>query len=188
MRPCKLVAALACLAFPLLAAAQGAQLKLPSFSHLQQQATEIVDITIGSWPLGIVSRLLDADDPESAEMKSVIKGLKKVVVRSYQFDSDFVYSNADIAAVRAQLTGPGWTQLAQVRNRKQNEDVDVYVALDRNKVTGFAIIASEPREFTILNIVGSLDLEQVAKLREHLDLPGAAIGGVGGGRVSGLAR
>lgn len=188
MRPCKLVAALACLAFPLLAAAQGAQLKLPSFSHLQQQATEIVDITIGSWPLGIVSRLMDADDPESAEMKSVIKGLKKVVVRSYQFDSDFVYSNADIAAVRAQLTGPGWTQLAQVRNRKQNEDVDVYVALDRNKVTGFAIIASEPREFTILNIVGSLDLEQVAKLREHLDLPGAAIGGVGGGRVSGLAR
>ena len=50
------------------------------------------------------------------------------------------------------------------------QDVDVYVALDDNKVTGFAIVASEPRKFTILNIVGSIDLDQIAKLQNHMDL------------------
>lgn len=164
------LAALGSLAFPMLAAAEGAQLDLPAFSHLQEQATDIVDITLGSWPLALASRLMEADDPQSAEMKKVIAGVRSIAVRSYEFDSDFVYSKADIAAVRAQLSRPGWTQLAQVRDRKREEEVDVYVAFDHDKATGFAIIASEPRKFTILNIVGALDLEQVAKLRQHLDL------------------
>jgi hypothetical protein len=159
-----------CLAFPLLAAAEAPQLDLPSFSHLQHQATEVVDITLGSWPLSIASKLMQADDPESAQMKKVISGLKSITVRSYQFDSDFVYSKADVDKVRKQLARPGWTQLAQVRDRRKSEEVDVYVALDREHATGFAIIASEPRKFTILNIVGSLDLDQVVQLRHHLDL------------------
>jgi hypothetical protein len=32
------------------------------------------------------------------------------------------------------------------------------------------VVASEPRKFTILNIVGSIDLEQIAKLQHHMDL------------------
>jgi hypothetical protein len=121
-------------------------------------------------PLGIAGWLMGDDDPESAEMKQLIKGLKSVRVRSYQFDSDFVYSKADLDQVRSQLSGKGWSQLVQVRNRKDNEDVDIYVALDNDKVTGFAIVATEPREFTILNIVGSIELEQVARLQKHFDL------------------
>jgi len=165
------VVALACLALPVLAAAQGAELKIPSFSHLQQQATEVVDVTIGSWPLAIVGALMKDDDPSDAEMKHVLKGLKRVVVRSYQFDSDFVYSHADVQAVRDQLAGPGWTQLAQVRSRKNNENVDVYVAMEHEQVAGFVVIASDPREFTILNVVGSIDLAHMAKLQEKLELP-----------------
>jgi hypothetical protein len=170
-----MTAALACLAFPVLAAAQGGELKLPSFTHLQQQATEVVDVSIGSWPLAIAARLIRDDDPDSAQTKTLLKGLKAVVVRSYQFDADFVYSKSDIAAVRAQLRGPGWTQLAQVRDRKENKDVDVYVALDHDNVTGLVIIASDPREFTILNVVGSIDLAQMAKLQQQLDLPDTGV-------------
>ena len=72
--------------------------------------------------------------------------------------------------MRAQLSAPGWTQLAQVRKHKQAQEVDVYVALDDDRATGFAIIASEPRKFTILNIVGAIDLDQIAKLQRHMDL------------------
>ena len=179
MRPSCSVAALACLAFPMafpmLAAARDGELKLPSFAHLQQQATEVVDVTIGSWPLAIAARLIRDDDPDSAQTKALLKGLKTVVVRSYQFDADFVYSKEDIDAVRSQLSGPGWTQLAQVRDRKENEDVDIYVALNHDNVTGLVVIASEPREFTILNVVGSVDLAQLATLQKKLDLPDTGI-------------
>jgi hypothetical protein len=165
------IAALACVGLPILAIAQTSQLKLPSFANLQQQATESVDITIGSLALRIMSGLMDEEDADSAQMKQLIKGLKSVRVRNYQFASDFAYSKADIDAVRSQLSGPAWTQLAQVHDQKKNEDVDVYVALDDHKVTGFALIASEPREFTIVNIVGAVDLDKIAALQRQLGIP-----------------
>lgn len=160
---------------PMLAVAQGPRLEFPSFTHLQQKAIEVVDIDIGSWPLGIASWLMDDEDPDSAEMKQVLKGLKAVRVRSYQFESDNEYSKGDVDAVRSQLSGQGWRRLVQVRKRNSHEDVDVYVNMDKDKVAGFAIVASEPREFTIVNIVGTIDIKQVARLQKQLNLPEAAM-------------
>ena len=160
------------LAFPLLAGAAEptGRLDLPSFSHLQSKASEVVDITLGTWPLALASKFMEADDAESREIKKLISGIKSIVVRSYEFDADHAYSKEDVDTVRAQLAAPGWTQLAQVRKQKQVQEVDVYAALDDDRITGFAIIASEPRKFTILNVVGAIDLEQIAKLQRHVDL------------------
>ena len=162
------------LASPLQAAAaeHPGRLDLPSFSHLQSKATEVVDVTLGAWPLALASKFMEADDAEGVELKKLISGIKSIVVRSYEFDSDFAYSKEDVAAVRAQLAAPAWTQLAQVRKRGKDQevDLDVYIALDADQAKGFAIVASEPRKFTILNIVGTINLDQVAKLQHHMDL------------------
>lgn len=160
------------LAFPFLASAAEplGQLHLPSFTGLQSKASEVVDITLGSWPLALASKFMNADNPEDAEIKKVISGIKSIAVRSYEFDSDYVYSKEDVEAVRKQLSAPGWSQLAQIHKRSRSQDVDVYVALTEDQAKGFAIIASEPRKFTILNIVGSIDLAQIAKLQHHVDL------------------
>lgn len=160
------------LAFPRLAAAaeRTPSLELPSFSHLQSKATEVVDITLGAWPLALASKLMRADDVDDAEVKKLLSGIKSIAIRSYEFDSDFAYSREDVDAVRDQLAAPGWTQLAQVRKRNRAQEVDVYVALDSDQAKGFAIVASEPRKFTIVNIIGSIDLDQIAKLHDHMDL------------------
>lgn len=163
---------LASLGFPFLASAAEpiGQLHLPSFTGLQSKASEVVDVTLGAWPLALASKFMNADDPQDAEVKKVLSGIKSIAVRSYEFDSDFVYSKDDVDAVRKQLSAPGWTQLAQVRKRDKAQEVDIYVALTDDQAKGFAIVASEPRKFTILNIVGSIDLEQIAKLQHHMDL------------------
>jgi hypothetical protein len=166
---------LAGLVLPLhaVAAEPTGRLDLPSFSHLQSKAIEVVDVTLGAWPLALASKFMEADDPESAEMKAVIRGIKSIAVRSYEFDSDNVYSKADVDAVRSQLSAPGWTHLVEVRKRgkeHQDQDVDIYISMDDKHAKGFAIVASEPRKFTILNIVGTIDLDQVAKLERHMDL------------------
>jgi predicted nucleotidyltransferase len=119
--------------------------------------------------------LVDEHDQESAAMKKTLRGLTAVKIRSYRFDSDFVYARADIDGVRSQLSGAGWSQLARVRDRKSNEDVDVYVALDGPTITGFAVIDSKPREFTIVNIVGKVDVAQVSKLQLQLGLPDVGV-------------
>lgn len=166
--------ALACLALPVLAA-HGAELKLPSFAHLKKNAVEAVDLTLDAAPLALAIGMMDDGDPKSAEIKKALEGLEAVRVLNYQFDTDFAYSKADLDAVRSQLSKPGWSPLVQVRDRKQNEDVDIFLALDNDKATGLAIVVSEPREFTVVSIVGSIDLKQIAKLQKQFHLPAAAV-------------
>jgi Domain of unknown function (DUF4252) len=160
---------------PLLACAQGATLKLPNFDHLQKIATDSVDVTLGHTLLGFASRFADQDDPDQKDMKEMLSGLKEVQVRSFKFNSDFAYSEADIDAVRSQLKAPGWSPLVQVHNRKDHEHVDIFVALDGDHANGIAIVTSEPREFTIVNIVGRVDLDKLGKLEDRLGLPGASV-------------
>jgi hypothetical protein len=171
-----LTVAAACLTLPLLATAQGPQpLLLPSFPDLKEHATESVDITLGWMPLHIMGWFMNDGDPDTAEMKQTLKGLKSVQIRNYQFDSDNAYPQADIDQVRAQLSAPGWSPLVQVRKRGDQENVDIYVALEDKKVKGLVIIACEPRELTIVNIVGTIDIEQIASLRKTFVGPGKGL-------------
>jgi hypothetical protein len=167
-----LLTTLACLGLAAQAHAQTPPLlKLPAFTQLRSHATESVDISIGSLPLKIAGWMVghDAGDPDSADTRALLQGLKGLYIRHYEFAADFAYPQSDIEAVRAQLSGAGWSQLLQVRDQKQNENVDIYLALDKNHITGVAIVASEPREFTIVNAVGALDMDKVDALRRHLD-------------------
>ena len=59
----------------------------------------------------------------------------------------------------------------QVHERDKNEDVDMYVLIENNVTKGFALIASQPKEFTIINIVGSVSVDDLPKLESHLHLP-----------------
>ena len=173
--PARLALALPPLLLPLLATAQGPELKLPSFDNLQQKAAASVNVTIGSFLLGLVGNLADEHDKEAAELKKTLLGLKSVQVRSFQFNSDYAYSQSDVESVRSQLSGPGWNRLVQTRDRNKNEAVDVYLSMDNHTVKGVAIIVSDPRKFTIVNVVGSVDLDQIAKLRQTFE-PGKPMG------------
>ena len=157
---------------PAIALAAGPQLKLPEFAHLRQVATESVTVSIGAWPLGLVGRLVASDtDPEDAEFKELLQGLKGIYIRSYEFASDNVYPSTDVEAVRAQLSAPDWSPLAQIRSRRDGEKLDIYVCMSHEKVSGLALLASGPREFTIINVVGSIDPQKLATLERRFGLP-----------------
>ena len=165
----RIAVALVLLALSAAAEADSPRLKLPSFAHLQGQAVESIDITFGRGLLHFASWFIDKKDPDSAEVRQMLKSLKSVSVCHYRFGSDFVYSKKDLDAVRSQLAGKGWSQLVQVRDRRKDEDVDVFFSLDDDKITGVAIVASEPREFTIVNLVGNLDMDQVQRWAAHVE-------------------
>jgi hypothetical protein len=175
-----LAVATLCLTVPLLAAAQALQLRLPSFPGLKEHATESVDLTLGWMPLHLVGWLMNDGDPDSAEVRKTLEGLKSVQIRSFEFSADYAYPQAEIDQLRAQLSSPGWSPLVQVRKRgdqdgRNKENVDIYFALEDQKVKGLVIIVCEPREFTVVNIVGSIDLEHVAALRKTFVHPGKGI-------------
>jgi hypothetical protein len=175
MRTRTFVAALACLALPMLAVAQSAQLKLPSFADLKEKSIKTVDMTVDSTILGVMGLMMDDADTTTAALKKTVQGLKSVQIRSYQFKSDFEYPRTDVDAVRSQLSAPGWTSLVQTHDRQKNEDVDIYIALDNKTVTGLALIAANRHELTIINIVGAVDLNQVGELRKAFGVAGAGM-------------
>ncbi len=78
---------------------------------------------------------------------------------------------AEIDGVRRQLAAPGWSQIVEARSNKENTQVDVYMLVDGGKAQGLAIIATEPREFVIVNIVGSIDLEKLHELEGNFGVP-----------------
>jgi hypothetical protein len=149
------------------------ELKIPNFSHLSQKAVDSTDVTIDGFLMRIARKFAkaDANDPESAAAASFLEGIKSVRVRNFTFAEDDAYSKADVDSVRKQLSGPGWSALVQVHKRDPQEDVDVYVNMDGELVKGLAVIASEPREFTIVNIVGSIDIDKIGKLEGQFGIP-----------------
>ena len=146
-------------------------LRIPEFATLADKASESVNVTLDANLLGLGCRFLDAEDPEQASAKKVCAGLTGIYVRSYTFETDFAYPKADVEGVRRQLAAPGWSRIVEAKSRKEQTDVDVFVLIENGKARGLAIIASEPREFTIVNIVGSIDLEQLHDLEGKFSIP-----------------
>jgi hypothetical protein len=52
----------------------------------------------------------------------------------------------------------------------------MYILVENDRPSGFALIASEPRKFTIINIVGSISVEDLSRLENHLHLPKVDVG------------
>ena len=173
MRNCTVGLFCACLLAPVLAwaAPPNPRLLLPDFSALASKASETVTITLDSALLAMAGRFLDGNDPEDAATKQVLKGLQGIYVRSYTFDEDASYREADIAGVRNQLSAPGWNRLVETHSRKSHSNVDIYVMVANNQPVGLALIASEPRQFTIVNIVGAIDLEKLHRLEGQFGVP-----------------
>jgi hypothetical protein len=176
MKPRIATLALFSLLLPMVGACQSAKLRLPDFQALELKATDSVNISVSPWLLHAVSSLIDDKDADGAATREMFRRIHSIDIRSYEFATDFAYSRADIDAVRRQLTGPGWVQLMQVRDRAKSEDVDIYVSTDNGRTNGFALIASEPRQFTIINIVGSISMEDVPKIEKYLHVPTGAAG------------
>jgi len=153
------------------AAAPDVQLKMPNFESLAEKASDSVSITLDSTLLGIAAGFLDSSKPEDAAAKELITGLKGIYVKSYTFDKDFAYPSTDVDMVRKQLSAPVWQRLVGVRSRKKQANVDIYMSVDQGKANGLVIIASEPREFTIVNIVGSIDLQKLRRLEGKFGIP-----------------
>jgi hypothetical protein len=151
-------------------AAPNPRLALPSFAAIAQKASESVNITLDPSMLALAAKFL-GNDPEDVAAKDALKGVQGIYVRSYTFDKDSAYQQSDVDEVRSQLTSPGWNRVMETRSRKGRADVDIYIMLDHNQAIGLALIASEPRQFTIVNIVGAIDLDKLHKLEGQFGIP-----------------
>jgi hypothetical protein len=151
----------------------GAQeIKLPpSLDRLAAKAREVVDVTMDANLLQLASRFLSDKNADDAQVKKLIGGLKGIYVRSFEFEKPGEYQDSDLDAVRTQLHAPAWSRIVGVRSRKSGENSEVYVKTENGKIGGLAILVTEPKQLTIVNIEGSIDPDQLNELGGHFGIP-----------------
>ena len=159
--------------WPMAALAQSqALIKLPNFDGLADHASESINITLDEPLLRMASRFLSSEDADSVEAKKVLDGLRGIYVRSYTFDKPFEYPRGALEAIRKQLAPPHWNPLMEVKSSKEQANVGIYVSLDsRGNANGLVILSTEPQEFTVVNIVGAIDLDKLKNIEGKLGIP-----------------
>ena len=166
MRPIRTLALGAALA----ATVWGQQFKF-NLEHLASKASDSVDVSLDSNLLQFAAKFFNGKDPDEVKVKKVLTGITGVYVKSFEFSHDGGYLPADLEKVRSQLKAPEWSRIIGVKSSGENENIEVWVRNENGKVSGVAILASEPRQLTVANLVGNVDLDSLADLGGHFSLP-----------------
>jgi uncharacterized protein DUF4252 len=147
-------------------------LKLDSLDKLAARASETVKVTLDGGLLRLAARFLSNDDPEESQIKDLVKGLKGIYVRSYEFSSTGQYQDSDLDAIRKQLQDSSWKPIVEVHGKGDNGDnADIYVKDLGDHFGGVAIVVAEPKELTVVHIDGLIDLDGLAKLSGNFGIP-----------------
>jgi hypothetical protein len=166
------------LLFVLLASAsalgQDPKLKINNLDKLSAKAAEVVDVTLDEPMLKLASKFMAGDeDSEDTEAFELVKNLKGVYVKSFEFDKEGEYSQADLDAIRSQLTSSSWSRMVGVISKREGEISEIYMMTESGgkKILGLAILAAEPKELTVVNIVGPIDIEKLSSLEGKMGIP-----------------
>jgi len=152
--------------------AQAGRLRLESLEPLRPKAVEAVNIDIDGILIKLAGSVLSETDTEERAVKEFVAGLRGVYVRSYEFKTEGEFKESDVAAVRAQLRAPAWSRVMDVKSRGIDfGDAEVYVATAAGRVEGLTLLVVEPKELTVVNIVGDVDLAKIKKIGSSLRLP-----------------
>ena len=156
------------------ARAQGSRIQMSSLDHLAPKASETVDVNIDERLMKMAAKVFSDKDADEKEVKELVAGLKGIYVRSFEFDADGQYSAADVELIRAQLRAPDWTRLVNVTSKKEGT-FEVYMLMNGEQIGGLVVLSAEDKELTVVNIVGPVDLEKLAKLEGQLGVPDLGI-------------
>lgn len=154
----------------IVAKAQDSRLQMSNLDHLAAKASQTVDVNVDERLIRLAAKVFSDTDADEREVKKVINGLKGIYVKSFEFDADGQYAAADVESIRSQLRGPGWTRLVNVISRKEG-NLEVYLLFNGEQVGGLAVLHTDDRELTVVNIVGPVDLDKLAKLEGQFGVP-----------------
>ena len=155
--------------------AQGAKLQLDQLDVLANKASGTVDVKLDERLLQTTAKFFTGKDSDDAEVREVIKGLKGIYVKSFTFEKEGEYSPAEVESVMSQLRGAGWSKIVAVTSRKASENVEVYLNTAGDQISGLAVLSVNAKEFTVVNIVGPIDLEKLSKLEGQFGVPDLGI-------------
>ena len=151
--------------------AQDARVPLEQLDKLAKVAAETVEVSLNQKLLTVASKFLNASDPAQAKVKELVAGLQGVYVRVFTFDKPGEYAMSDVEPIRNIVKAAGWQKIVGVRSKRDGDNVDVHLRLVNDNIHGLVIIAAQPKELVVVNILGPIDLEKLSQLQGQFGIP-----------------
>jgi hypothetical protein len=158
------------------ALAQNPRIQTSQLDALAAKASETVDVNIDESLMALTTRFLSSKDEDEKKVKELVSGLKGIYVKSFEFESEGQYTEADLESIRSQLRNPAWSKIINARSKKDGS-VEVYVMHTAGQISGLAVLATELKEITVINIVGPVDLDKLTQLEGEFGIPDLGLEG-----------
>jgi hypothetical protein len=148
------------------AGAQSSPLPQPSpvEKELAARASNVTEVTLGKNMLAFAAKFMDKNDEDEAATRKLIEGLEGVYVREYDFDQENEYSPNEVEQLRQYFETSEWTPIVRERSRHGGENSDVMMKIVNGETRGMFILEAEPKELTIVLILGPIHLEDLSRL------------------------
>jgi hypothetical protein len=140
-------------------------LPAPLEKELAAKAANVTEVTLGKNMLGFAAKFMDRKDRDQAAALQLIQGLDGIYVRDYEFDKEGDYSMDDVDKLRQAFETPEWTPIVHTRERKGAETTDVLVKQVNGEPRGMFVLSAEPRELSIVLILGPIRMDQLGMLK-----------------------
>ena len=127
-----------------------------------------IQISLQTPLLNIISRVVEHEDREAADILARIEWVNVNVFIDGQFDRDNVAEY--MSKIADELEADYWERI--VRVREDNAYVDVYFQLseDSSRIYGITVLAAEDNKAVVVNIIGDLSVDDINALGDHFDI------------------
>jgi len=133
--------------------------------ELAAKADHVTEVTLGKNMLDFAAKFMNDKDSDEAATKKLIQGLKGIYVREYEFDKEGQYSMEQLQQLRAYFETTEWSPIVRERERKTGETTDVLVKTVNGETQGMFVLSAEPKELSIVLILGPIKMDDLAELR-----------------------
>ena len=97
-----------------------------------------------------------------------IKGLKGVRINIYSTEGQVTPAMEQSTTVKSMLQGQKWEPIVQVN--EDDEQVQIFMKADGEGMQGLTVMVVDPEEAVFVNILGSIDPDQLGKVMEQFDV------------------
>jgi hypothetical protein len=155
---------------------QDAKLRIDNLNRLSDKAVQIVDVNLGESIIKLAASMLNEKrSPDEGKIKELIQGIQGVFVKRFEFEKEGEFTDSDIAPISSQLhSNPAWERIVGVISKKKGGDkmnVEVFLMSQGTVVKGLAVLATEAKAITVVNLVGPVDLQKLSELEGKFGIP-----------------
>jgi len=108
---------------------------------------------------------------EDPSFSNLLKNLALIRVETFNVqEKETEKVKKIIQKVSKKLTKEKWSRI--VRVKEKDERVEIFIKPDKEKIAGLLIMSLDPKsEAAFVNIVGTIDMDQLGKLSRKFDIP-----------------